>query len=415
MFAMRLGGEEHDESSQAVGQSGAEATTFNRTNTGNVQKLLRGVQVKMKKSAIILGGGVTGCAAAREFCGKGFEVTLIEKNEYLGGGCHTFFWGGHPYTEGPRPFSIVSEKEFAYIHDIVPMRRFPLFLDTYVERDRSFYSFPIHWDDIQAMPDKEQILKELDERPEKNNATNLEQGWLNAVGPTLYEKYVKTYTQKMWEVEDNAIFEDFSWSVKGSPIQRGSRVVELTKGKPEHAYPVEETGYNRFFDYCVKDAKVILSAEATVLDLEKKKVAANGEEFSADILVSTIALDDLMRKAYGELRYMGRDFYPIVLPIERIFRDSHHYIHYPNEEKYTRIVEYKNLTGHKSKDTLLVMEVPSHRNRLYGYNIKSERDRAEKYLGNLPDGVYAAGRLGTYRYLNIGQCFESVWELMEKI
>ncbi|MCR5347417.1 MAG: FAD-dependent oxidoreductase [Fretibacterium sp.] len=369
----------------------------------------------MGKTVLILGGGVTGCTAAREFSGKGFNVTLIEKNNYLGGGCHTFFWGGHPYTEGPRPFHVVSEKEFAYINDIVPMRRFPLFLDTYIERDRSFYSFPIHWDDIQVMPDREQILKELDNCPKENNAANLEQGWINAVGPTLYDKYVRTYTQKMWEVESNTVFDDFSWSVKGSPIQKGSRVVELATGKPEHAYPIEETGYNRFFDCCVKDAKVILGAAAEVVDLENRKVAVNGEILSADIIVSTIALDDLMHNAYGELRYMGRDFYPMVFPAEHIFRNFHHFIHYPNEEKYTRIVEYKNLTGHQSKDTLLVMEVPSHSNRLYSYNIKSEKDKAQKYMDNLPDDVYAVGRLGTYRYLNIGQCFEAVWSLTEKV
>ncbi|MBR1418548.1 MAG: FAD-dependent oxidoreductase [Synergistaceae bacterium] len=370
----------------------------------------------MSKSAIILGGGITGCSAARELSAKGFDVTLIEKNNYLGGGCHTFFWGGHPYTEGPRPFSIVDEKEFNYINEIVPMRRFSLFLDTYIERDKSFYSFPIHWDDIQIMPNRDKILKELDELPSENNAENFEQGWLNSVGATLYDKYIKTYTQKMWQIGSNTEFDNFAWSIKGSPIQRGSRVVELTKGKPEHGYPIEETGYNRFFDYCVKDAKVILGSEAEVINLEKKRIRVGGLELSADIIISTIALDDLMHNAYGELRYMGRDFYPIVLPTEHIFRDMHHFIHYPNEEKYTRIVEYKNLTGHKSKDTLLVMEVPSHSNKLYAYNnIKSENDKAQKYLDNLPDGVFAIGRLGTYRYLCMGQCFQAVWDLMEKI
>lgn len=216
-------------------------------------------------------GGVTGCAAARELTKKGYEVTLIEKNPYLGGGCHTFFWGGHPYTEGPRPLSVVSDEIFNYINDIVPMRLFPLYLDTYIERDKSFYTFPIHWDDIQTMPDKEQILKELDELPEKNDATNLEDGWLNAIGPTLYSKYIKTYTEKMWQVESNKVFQDFSWSVKGSPIQRGDRVVELTKGKPMHAYPIEETGYNRFFEYCVKDSTVILGKEITRVEAEKKE------------------------------------------------------------------------------------------------------------------------------------------------
>ena len=163
---------------------------------------------------------MSGCSATRELTARGYEVTLIERNNYLGGGCHTFFWGGHPYTEGPRPFSVTGDKIFDYINEIVPMRTFHLYLDTYIERDRAFYSFPIHWDDIQSMPDKDKILKELDERPKVNDADNLEDGWINAVGYTLYDKYVKTYTEKMWEVESNKVFPDFSWSVKGNPIQR---------------------------------------------------------------------------------------------------------------------------------------------------------------------------------------------------
>lgn len=367
------------------------------------------------KTAIILGGGITGCALARELTERGVTVTLIEKNNYLGGGCHTFFWGGHPYTEGPRPLSVVNDKIFNYINDIVPMRTFPLLLDTYIEQDRSFYSFPIHWDDIQQMPDKDRILRELDNRPKENNATNLEDGWVNAVGPTLYRKYVKTYTEKMWEVESNKVFDDMKWSVKGVPIQKGERTVILTEGKPLHAYPIEETGYNRFFDYCTRNAKVILGQEVTHFELEKKTVFLGDEAIKADVIISTIALDDLLEKAYGELRYMGRDFIPIVLPVEHAFRDGHHFIHYPNTEKYTRIVEYKNLTQHKSKDTLLVMEIPSHSNRLYCYKIPSEIAKAQKYKDALPNGVYAVGRLGSYQHLNIGQCFEHAWNLVERL
>lgn len=367
--------------------------------------------------AIILGGGVTGCAAANELCKKGIETIIIEKNSYLGGGCHTFFYGGHPYTEGPRPLAIQDGKAFNYINGVVKLRTFPLILDSYNEKDQRFYGFPIHWDDIQTMPDKDKILQELEDRPKFNNATNLEDGWLNAVGPTLYKKYVKTYTEKMWEVKSNKVFEDFSWSVKGSPIQYGDRMCRLGAETESqlHAYPVEETGYNRFFEYCTRDSKVYLNTIIEWVDLEKREVHISNEIIKGDIIISTIALDDLMQNCYGELKYMGRDFYKIVLPAEHIFKEGHHFIHYPNQEKFTRIVEYKNLTGYKSESTLLVMEIPSHSNKLYSYNIKSEQDKAAKYINNLPNNVYTIGRLGTYKYLNINQCIESACKLVESL
>lgn len=366
--------------------------------------------------AIILGAGVSGCVAANELSKKGIETVILEKNSYLGGGCHTFFYGGHPYTEGPRPLSILDGQAFDYINPIVKLRSFPLILDTYIEQDRQFYGFPIHWDDIQVMPDKDKILQEMEDRPEVNLATNLEDGWINAVGPTLYEKYVKTYTEKMWEVESNKVFEDFSWSVKGSPIQYGDRMCHLASKTENqlHAYPIEETGYNRFFEYCVRNTTVYLNTSIERVDLDKKEVFAGGEVLKGDMIVSTIALDDLMENCYGSLRYMGRDFYKIVLPVEYAFKDRHHFMYYPNQEKFTRIVEYKNLTGHHADSTLLVMEIPSHRNKLYSYNIKSEQEKAARYMSTLPQGVYTMGRLGTYKYLNINQCIASVCEFAEQ-
>lgn len=367
--------------------------------------------------AVILGGGVSGCVVANELDKKGIETTIIEKNSYLGGGCRTFFYGGHPYTEGPRPLTVHDEKGFNYINSIVKLRTFPLILDSYNEKDQQFYGYPIHWDDIQIMPDRDKILQELEDRPKVNTATNLEDGWINAVGPTLYKKYVKTYTEKMWGVESNKVFEDFSWTVKGSPIQRGDRVCRLGAESESqlHAYPIEETGYNRFFDYCTRNSKVYLDTVIEKVELEKKEVHIAGEILKGDIIVSTIALDDLMENCYGALRYMGREFHKIVLPVEHVFKERHHFIHYPNDESFTRIVEYKNLTGHKADSTLLVMEIPSHSNKLYSYNIKSEQDKASKYINSLPNKVYTIGRLGTYKYLNINQCIDSACILAESI
>ncbi|MCK5504831.1 MAG: NAD(P)/FAD-dependent oxidoreductase, partial [Thermodesulfovibrionia bacterium] len=54
------------------------------------------------KSAIVIGGGFTGCTWSRLLAQKGFNVTLMERDPFLGGGCKTFHYGGHPYTLGPR-------------------------------------------------------------------------------------------------------------------------------------------------------------------------------------------------------------------------------------------------------------------------------------------------------------------------
>ena len=65
------------------------------------------------KKALVIGGGFAGCAAAHqlELNGK-LDVTLVEANSYLGAGVRTHWYGGHPYTFGPRHF--LTEDEIAY-------------------------------------------------------------------------------------------------------------------------------------------------------------------------------------------------------------------------------------------------------------------------------------------------------------
>ena len=68
---------------------------------------------------------------------------------------------------------------------------------TYIESDAAFYNFPIHKDDVDLMPDKEKIHKELGKCLGPEGAKNLEEVWVNSVGPTLYSKFVESYSKKM--------------------------------------------------------------------------------------------------------------------------------------------------------------------------------------------------------------------------
>ena len=115
------------------------------------------------KKALIIGGGFAGCAAAHqlELIGN-WEVTLIEKNKYLGAGVRTHWYGGHPFTFGPRHFLTDYEEVYVYFNNIIPLRDLNHRYVTYVESDQNFYDFPIHHDDIQIMPDKDKINQEIE-------------------------------------------------------------------------------------------------------------------------------------------------------------------------------------------------------------------------------------------------------------
>ena len=80
----------------------------------------------------------------------------------------------------------------------------------------------------------------------------------------------------------------------------------------------------------------------------------------------------------------SREFDKIILPTEYAFRDEVHFVHYAGCEPYTRIVEYKKMTGYKSPDTLIIIEKPSFKNKLYPYITKSEIAKADKYKAMMP-------------------------------
>src|SRR6185503_19886538 len=182
-------------------------------------------QATIMKKALVIGGGVAECAATHQLMLMGgWEVLLVESAPFLGTGVRTFWYGGHPYTFGPRHFLTQDRQTYDYMNAICPLRSCAehQFI-TYVERDNAFYNYPIHEDDIARMPDAAVIAKERAEVVGVQNAKNLEEYWIGSVGRTLYEKFILEYNKKMWLVDDNRLIDTFNWSPKGVAIKSGSR------------------------------------------------------------------------------------------------------------------------------------------------------------------------------------------------
>src|SRR5262245_19494482 len=176
----------------------------------------------------------------------GWDVTLVEAQPFLGAGVRTQYYGGHPYTFGPRHFLTPMEHIYEFLDKYVPMRRCGEHeFITYVEPDAQFYTYPIHRDDFDRMPEGHQIKQELSainlaeiaklssaeiakmDRSElmrlngAKYAKNLEEFWIRSIGRTLYDKFIDGYSRKMWLIESNSEIDDFTWSPKGVSIKEG--------------------------------------------------------------------------------------------------------------------------------------------------------------------------------------------------
>lgn len=373
------------------------------------------------KSALVIGGGFAGCAAAHQLALMGgWDVTVVERAPFLGAGVRTRYYGGHPFTFGPRHFLTPMEHIFHFLNTYVPMRRCPEheFL-TYIEPDSTFYSYPIHRDDLPHMPEAEQIHKELSDvmmsallqkSPEElqsmsadevrrlngaQQAKNFEEFWVYSIGRTLYDKFVDNYSRKMWLLDDNKTIDDFTWSPKGVTVKEGERAAWDTAIS---AYPIAYNGYDDYFRIATQEAKVHLSTTIERYDIPNRSVMLDGEMRRFDIVVNTISPDILFGRCYGELPYVGRDLFPIVLPTEFALPENIYFCYYAGAEKFTRIVEYKKFTLHKAPTTLITLEVPSPHSSYYPMPIESEKAKAKKYFDEMPDQVFSVGRAGSYLY-----------------
>jgi UDP-galactopyranose mutase len=351
--------------------------------------------------ALVVGGGFAGTTVANLLKSEGWSVEIFEKEPHLGGGCRTFFYGGHPFTYGPRVYYGYSTKVFQYLNGVIPLRQFPFELMTFVEDEKRFFSYPIHETDIPKMSRYPEIKAELAAANNSVEPKDFEEYWINRVGRTLYNMFVNQYSKKMWMIEDNKIFDIFKWSAKDRPIETGTK----TAYKNSYiGYPVDLDGYNKYFDIMVEGIPVHYNATIASMDLQRREIKlSDGRVFTGDIIVSTIPIDELCDYKYGELPYVGREFSVFILPVKQAFPGDVRFCHYAGMEPHTRITEFKKITYYDSEDSLFVLEKPSKANKLYPYLTKKNMRVVDQYLNDLPENVYSIGRLGTYKYSTIEQ------------
>ena len=207
----------------------------------------------------------------------------------------------------------------------------------------------------------------------------------------------------------------FKWSPKGHTIKKGK---EAAYDDRISAYPTEKDGYNSYFDLIpkIKNVNVIFNSEVKSINFKKKTAKVNNKLIKFDVLINTIPPDTLFNYKFGKLKFIGRDLHTFVLPGQYAFPKDVFFIYFPNTEKFTRLVEYKKFTRHKSKNTLIGMEIPSSNGRYYPVPFKSEQKIAKKYFNLMPKWFYSIGRAGTYRYeVDIDDCILQSLEIGNQI
>lgn len=363
--------------------------------------------------ALIIGGGFAGTTIAHLLTRAGWRVSLLEKEQHLGGGCRTLFHCGHPFTYGPRLYYGYSRTVFAWVNAVVPLRRFPFELKTLahepVDADREFWTYPMHEADLRRYPRSADVRDDLDARDNTTPPADFDAYWKQKVGPTLYDMFVDHYSRRMWMIADNRELDTFKWSAKDRPIETGTR--EAYKGS-YIAYPIEPTGYNRYFDVMTEGVEVVRGCEFPSSGLADLNAGGTG---GPDVVVSTMPIDDFVGKP-DTLPYAGREFHLLILPCRQILPGDVRWCHYAGAgDEWTRVTEFKKITYHDAANTLLVLEKPSRVNKLYPFLTRASEALARSYVESLPGNVHSIGRLGTFKYSTIEQTIVQAFQCAARI
>ena len=162
------------------------------------------------------------------------------------------------------------------------------------------------------------------------------------------------------------------------------------------------------FDRILSHPNIRIMLNANFLDVQ--------EEVSFREVIFTGRIDEYFDYCLGKLPYRSLRF-------EHQTHDCKTFqpaavVNYPNEHAYTRVTEFKYLTGQEHSKTSIVYEYPCSEGDPY-YPVpqpqNAELYRQYKAMADLVPNVHFLGRLGTYKYYNMDQVVAQALKLFQTV
>jgi UDP-galactopyranose mutase len=213
---------------------------------------------------------------------------------------------------------------------------------------------------------------------------------LSRVGHELYEAFFQGYTRKQWGLDPSQLDKSVTARVPTRTNDDDRYFQDRFQQMPRH-------GYTAMFRRMLDHPGIEVALETDYAEIMR------GRRFGH--VVFTGPVDEYFGHRFGKLPYRSLQFRhetrdaPWAQPVA--------VINYPGAAvPYTRVTEFKHLTGQVHPRTSLCYEYPSAEGDPYYPIPRPENARLYTQYQALADatpGVTFAGRLATYRYLNMDQ------------
>jgi UDP-galactopyranose mutase len=356
---------------------------------------------------LVVGAGFAGCVIAERLAAAmDKKVLIVDKRPHIGGNAFDHYneHGVLVHKYGPHIFHTNSRDVFTYLSRFTDWFPYQHRVQAWV--DGRLVPIPINLDTINTLYGTSftslqlaDFFKSVAEPCEKIRTS--EDVIVSQVGRELYEKFFRNYTRKQWGLDPSELDAAVTARVPVRTNRDDRYFNDAYQAMPLH-------GYTRMFERMLahRNIKILLNTDYREIE----------GSIPYDEVVFTGPIDEYFDYQYGKLPYRSLDFKFETLNTPR--EQPVAVINYPNDNLYTRVTEFKHLTGQEHAKTTRVYEYPQAEGDPY-YPIPRAENMAlyRKYQehADATPGVYFVGRLGTYKYYNMDQVVAQALTTFAKI
>jgi UDP-galactopyranose mutase len=343
---------------------------------------------------LIVGAGFAGSVMAERLASSGSRVLIVDKRSHIGGNAYDCYDDAgvliHPY--GPHIFHTNSADIFDYLSRFTQWR--PYQHRVLGSVDGQLLPIPINLDTVNKLYGLSLTSFQLEEffasvAENKPQISSSEDVVVARVGRDLYNKFFRGYTRKQWGMDPSELDASVTARVPTRTNRDDRYFTDTFQAMPLH-------GYTKMFEKMLNHPNISVMLNTCYLDI-------------VDILpwkqmIYSGPVDAFFNYKHGKLPYRSLKFQHVTVPQEKF--QSVGTVNYPNDYGYTRISEFKHITGQSHSSTSLVYEYPCAEGDPY-YPVPRPENAALYRLyeaeAEAEENVTFVGRLATYKYYNMDQ------------
>jgi UDP-galactopyranose mutase len=355
---------------------------------------------------LVVGAGFAGSVTAERLAAAGARVAIVDRRSHIGGNAYDEFddEGILIHRYGPHIFHTSSTDVVRYLSRFTTWRPYEHRVRASV--DGGLYPIPINLDTINSLYGLSLTEDEVEDflagRAERRDMIRTsEDVVVSRVGRDLYERFFRNYTRKQWGLDPSELDATVTARVPTRTNRDDRYFNDSWQAMPLH-------GYTRMFQRILADPGITV-----ILNTDYRDVVGL---IPFREMVFTGPIDEYFDHRYGHLPYRSLRFE--FRTEDREAFQEWPVINFPNDQDYTRITEFKKLTGQEHRRTTVVYEYPTDFGDPY-YPVprpeNARRYQRYKALAAATEGVWFAGRLATYKYYNMDQVVAQALALSRRI